>query len=193
MRLGIANLAYGQVDSALREERYDAAVRLASTAAELAAIGRDVSLREKTREANSRAHRIQQEAMEVEAAQQRLARQSDDAAAHLLIGRFYCMERNDWDSGLPHLVRGSDPDLSAIARREMAGAAQPAEQMALADAWWNLAESNREAVDPPLVKGMRNRAVYWYRRALGQLSGFAKSKAEKRIAEATASKAAKPK
>jgi hypothetical protein len=188
----IASGAYDLVDKALAEERYDAAVQLANCAADLTAMLPDNAFRKKTHEARARAHRMQQEAAEVQTAQERLAVQSDDAAAHLLIGRFFCMERDDWDSGLPHLVRGSDAELSAIARQELAGAAKTADQMALADAWWDLADHRREGPDLPLVKGMRNRAVYWYRRAMPQLSGFAQAKAQKRIAEATAITPAKP-
>ncbi len=188
----IASGAYDLVDKALAEERYDAAVQLATCAADLAATLRDTAFREKTHEARARAHRMQQEAAEVQTAQERLAVQSDDAAAHLLIGRFFCMERDDWDSGLPHLVRGSDPELAALARQELAGAAKTADQLALADAWWDLADHRREGPDLPLVKGMRNRAVYWYRRAMSQLSGFAQAKAQKRIAEATSTAPVKP-
>jgi len=191
-RQAVAIQAFELVDKALAEERYDAAVQLATSAADLAATLRDTAFREKTHEARNRAHRMQQEAADVQTAQDRLAVQSDDAAAHLLIGRFFCMERDDWDSGLPHLVRGSDAELSVIARQELAGAAKTADQLALADAWWDLADRRREGTDMPLVKGMRNRAVYWYRSAMPQLSGFAQSKAEKRIAEATAIVPAKP-
>lgn len=187
----IASLAFDLVEKALAEERYDAGVQLAATASEMAATLRDSAFREKTREAHARARRIQEEAVAVQAAQERLATQSDDAAAHLLIGRFYAMERNDWDSGLPHLLRGSDAQLSALARRELAGAPQPIDQMALADAWWDLAGIRRDT-DPILAKEMRSRAVYWYRRAVDKLDGFEKSKAKKRIAEVDSGTAAKP-
>ena len=129
----IAGQAYSLVDKALNEKHYQVAVQLSSCAADLAATMRDADLRKKTIEANARAHRMQQEAADVQAAQERLGRQSDDPAAHLLIGRFYCMERDDWDSGLPHLLHCGDTDLSALARRELAGAAKPEERLALAD------------------------------------------------------------
>jgi hypothetical protein len=190
-RQRIATAAFDQAGEALVEERYEAAVQLSSSAADLAATLRDPAFREKAFQAHLRARRMQQEAAEVQAAQERLALR-DDAAAHLLIGRFFCMERDDWDSGLPHLVRGSDADLSVLARRELAGAVQPADQVALADAWWDLADRRRDSTDAPLVKGIRNRAVYWYRRAMPQLNGFAQAKAQKRIAEATAVSPVKP-
>ena len=188
----IAGGAYDLVDKALAEERYDAAVQLATCAADLAATLPNAPFRKQAIEAHTRAIRMRQEAADVQTAQDRLAVQSDDAAAHLLIGRFFCLERDDWDSGLPHLVRGSDPELSALARQELAGAATTGDQVALADAWWDLADHRREGPDLPLVKGMRNRAVYWYRRAMPQLSGFAQAKAQKRIAEATSTAPAKP-
>ncbi len=188
----IANGAFDLVDKALIEDRYDAAVLLAASAADLAALLPDPALRKKTIEAHTRALRMRQEAAEVQAAQERLAHHSDDAAAHLLVGRYYCMEKNDWDSGLPHLIRGGDAELTAIAQLELAGAAKPTEQVTLADAWWDLADRRRDSSDAPLAKGMRTRAVYWYRRAMPQLSGFGQSKAQKRIAEATATTPAKP-
>lgn len=185
LRKLIAGGAFDLVEKALTDERYDAAVQLAATASELAALLPDKAFRAKAIEAHARARRMQQEAAEVQTAQERLARHSDDAAAHLLIGRFFCLERNDWDSGLPHLVRGSDAELGAIANRELAGAPKPEDQLALADAWWELAEQRHDPLDAPWVKGMRNRAAYWYRRALPQLSGFAQAKAQKRISDAS--------
>ena len=181
----------GLVDKALAEERYDAAVQLATSAADLAATLRDTTFPRERREAQARGrHRMQQEAAEVQSAQERLARQSDDAAAHLLIGRFFCMERDDWDSGLPHLISGSDADLSCVigARRRSwpARCSKPLDQVALADAWWDLADRRHDGIDSVMAKGMRNRAAYWYRRAMPQLSGFAQTKAQKRIAEAAA-------
>ena len=77
-----------------------------------------------------------------------------------------------------------------LAAAETADPTESAEQAKLADQWWDLAEkkaadkSEVAKTDEWTVKPIRARAVYWYRRALPNLSGLALAKAQKRIDEA---------
>lgn len=190
-RLIVANDAYALVDQALSQQRYDVAVELAATSAEMAATLRDSAFRQKIFEAHARALRMQKESGEVQAAQARLAIDPNDPKANLIVGRFLCLERDDWDGGLPHLARSSDADLSDQAQRDLSGAAQAPDQEAIADAWWDLAD--RRSSDTQLAKAMRTRAVFWYQRVRPDLTGFDASKADKRIGEVQGIKDAAPK
>ena len=42
-----------------------------------------------------------------------------DTAAHLALGRYFCLVKGDWEAGLPHLAQGDDPDLKALAEEDL--------------------------------------------------------------------------
>ncbi len=104
----------------------------------------------------------------------------DDPAANLTVGRYYCLMRGEWDKGLPLLAKGSDPELKQLAESELRRPTIAADQLALADGWWQLGEE-----DLTRQKVLRLRAVYWYQQALPQLpQSLWKVKAEMRVQQA---------
>ncbi len=113
-------------------------------------------------------------------AEAKLNSDPNDAKANLVLGRHYCLFGNDWKNGLPYLVKGSDANLQRLAKRELASPKDPNEQVQLADAWWELAQSyNGDEKDSLLL-----RAGYWYDEARGRLtSGLVRLKADKRVEE----------
>ena len=106
-----------------------------------------------------------------------LSRSPDDPAANLWLGRQECLARGNWEEGLPFLVKGGDAALRELAARDLA---RPDDPVALGDAWWGFAEKESLAAKVHA----RKRAAFWYRSALDRLSGLAKARVEKRIAEA---------
>ncbi len=102
---------------------------------------------------------------------------NDDPAANLAVGRYYCLVRNEWPQGLPLLAKGSDSRLKQLAAAELRLPTIAADQLELADGWWQLG-----AEDSTYQKVLRLRAVYWYQRAVKQLpQGLWKVKAEMRL------------
>jgi hypothetical protein len=83
------------------------------------------------------------------------------------------------------LAKGSDATLKKLASDELASPADPVTQLALADAWWNLADSSPPAARPQI----HLRASKWYGAAAPSLTGLTKLKAEQR-GEAYASQTA---
>ena len=77
------------------------------------------------------------------------------------------------------LALGKDPALKAVALVELEGAKTAQAQVELADQWRDLAETQPDAVKKP----MRERALFWYRKSLFDLTGLMKSKAEMCIKE----------
>ena len=73
-------------------------------------------------------------------AMKRLAADPADADANLAVGRWHCFIKGNWETGLPLLAKGKDPDLSAVAKQDLAAPKDPKAQMNLGDAWWTLAE-----------------------------------------------------
>jgi hypothetical protein len=109
-----------------------------------------------------------------------LASNPSDAAASLLVGKYYCFYKSDWAIGLPHLARGSDPKLKTLAAKELANPQGADDQIALSDAWWAASESAPGSTRA--VIGLH--AAEWYRKALPQSSGLTRTRIEKRLADA---------
>lgn len=107
----------------------------------------------------------------------RLEANPADTEAKTAAGRYYCFILGDWKTGLPLLAAGQDSTLAGAASRDVTSSEDPVEQAAIGDGWWDLAETVPEIESP----AVQERATYWYRRAVPQLSGFTKTKVEKRL------------
>ena len=106
-----------------------------------------------------------------------LGKNPTDPAANLAAGRHLCFAKGDWDRGLPMLVLGNNAELKAVATKDLAGANSAVGRAVLGDDWWALAEKELG----PERDTLRVRAGFWYRQALGDLTGLARLKVQKRI------------
>ena len=79
------------------------------------------------------------------------------------------------------LVLGNNPTLQAMATKDRKGATSPDDQVDLGDAWWDLGEKASGSVR----QRIRQRADYWYEKALPGLTGLVKDMVKKRIQDAT--------
>ncbi len=104
----------------------------------------------------------------------------ENADANLAVGQWHCFAKGDWEKGLPCLAKGSREDLAALAKQELAKPADAKDQVAVADAWWALAEKDHGDFKPKF----RARAASWYERAAPSLSGLEKTRVAKQIAAA---------
>ena len=107
-----------------------------------------------------------------------LAKNPADPDANLEAGRYYCLLRGEWHEGMAMLALGSDPELSALAGNELRRPTDSAEQMALADGWWDLSEK----ATGPARQNLRILAAARYKELLPSLAGLVKTKAERRLA-----------
>jgi formylglycine-generating enzyme required for sulfatase activity len=113
-------------------------------------------------------------------ARAKLEEQPTDPEANLAVGRYLCLSKGDWEKGIPMLALGSDPALKALAVRELEKTESPNAQVALADAWWDLAQGKTG----PERESLLLRAGYWYQEAEASLtSELAKVKIRKRLEE----------
>ncbi len=117
---------------------------------------------------------------QVQAAKDRLKANPDDGDANLSVGRFTCLTLGKWVSGIPFLAKGSDAALKTLALRDQNGPKEPADQVALADGWWDQSEKEGGSAKEHL----RTRAAYWYQEAISTLSGLVRTKVEKRLKDA---------
>jgi len=102
-----------------------------------------------------------------QAAAAKLSAGADDPRANLEVGRFYALAKGDWDQGLTRLAKGDDERLKEPAGQLVAEPTNVAAQLALADAWWELAEGEREAGSKLLMQAAARR---WYEKALPHLA-----------------------
>ncbi|QDV47248.1 hypothetical protein Enr13x_71570 [Stieleria neptunia] len=89
----------------------------------------------------------------------------DDVAAGAAFGSFLCFIKGDWKTGLPLVAEGKGGDLVEVARMDLRGASRTTDQIAIADAWWELSRRGSGAYR----QGAEDRAVMWYSQALGRL------------------------
>ncbi len=105
-----------------------------------------------------------------------------DLDANLKAGQWMCFVKGQWDQGLPMLAKGSSQTLAELARQDLAAPGDPKQQVALADAWWNLGEKESSA-NKTAIEG---RARHWYQQAVDKTSGLDKARIQKRLQEETA-------
>jgi WD40 repeat protein len=92
---------------------------------------------------------------------------ADDPAHNLAMGKFYALQRGDWERGLPLLRKGSDPKLKALAERDWTIKGDSKAMETLADDYAALGK--RESGRAKTNLGWR--ACYWYEGALVHRSG----------------------
>jgi hypothetical protein len=174
-------LAYLEAsDRAISTNELKAAADFASSAENAVRKGQDVPLLANVQARAKRIKDLAGHATKVSEAQKVLAINPDDAEASLTVGRFCCLQKGDWKTGIPFLAKCSDKLLKALAEKELVEPKSPDIMMELAEEWFN-------ASDKASMRGDRSaclrRARHWYKKASSELTGFTKTKADIRISE----------
>ena len=169
------------IDNALDERRFDLADSLSAVVCQACQCSAGRPFRGEARERRREVVAIQGRGQAVQTARVTLQSNPNDETANTIVGRWHCLVCDEWDQGLPYLAKGSEPELRALAERELKGEPEDAKaQVALADAWWDYAK----APDREDASAWLGHSAYWYERAHPGLSSpLVKAKAEKRLAE----------
>lgn len=157
----------------------DAAAKASSVATTASHRARDADAVARAKLLARRISQAKAEEKQYQAASRTLDRNPDDPRANLVAGRHLCFSLGDWAAGAPLLARSSEPQLKALATRELAKPADPDAMVALGDAWWELPD-NRGGVTQAQA---RQRAAYWYAKALPDLKGLKRIPVEARVVE----------
>jgi beta-lactamase regulating signal transducer with metallopeptidase domain len=125
---------------------------------------------------------MHQESVRAKSAEEKRAKNPDDAEANLAIGRFQCLVRMNWKQGLADLLKGSNPAFRAAAANDLSTPTHYDKQVAAGDLWWDLAEKEQNGAQLAL----RRRAAYWYTQAVADstFGGLQRVLTEKRLAQA---------
>lgn len=114
--------------------------------------------------ARQRAKLVAAELDQVRKAANALRNAPDDQGANNTLGVFLALTRQDWENGLPHLARGSDPGLVGAAKADLNTPTDVKGRFEVGDAWFRLAVS---AKDSRYKRSMLGRARTWYQRITG--------------------------
>jgi hypothetical protein len=164
------------LDQAQAEKRYDVAMRLAAAVKAACQSSRD--FRKETNERYLAVQAMYKQWEVMQQAKAALEKDPADADANLVLGRWYCFQEDDWERGLPYLAKGSDPGLKAVAALEIASPTDAEQQLAVANAWWDLAAKAGGDDKTPLLR----RAGRWYGETKGKLtSTIAAAENEQRL------------
>jgi WD40 repeat protein len=169
------------IDRVLADEKFDLADELLTQAETAARRTQSTPLVTLVQARRKEIPDYRKDAAAAAAALEALKKDPNDAEANLIAGKYLCFRKGDWEKGLPLLAKGSDAALAALARKDLAAAADASAQVPAADGWWDRAEAEKGWEKKP----EQQRAAYWYKQALPGLQGIAQAKAETRLKQAT--------
>jgi len=172
-------IAMQLADQAVADDDYENAGRFLRLAVVVAHKSKDLSLKRDLNIRSRELNRLRVRFGVIKKSLDLLAENPNDAEANLTVGKWYCYSKNNWRKGLPFLAAGSDESLAELAKQDLAAPTDPAEQMSLADRWWEIAEKEG-AMERRAIQA---RAASWYQQARPKLSGLNKAKVEKRLEE----------
>lgn len=169
--------ASGIIDQAIAADNYDLATRMVAVALAAARRSGDKRLTYSVVERKDEIASAKLAFLQVAHLVDALAADPADAVANRAVGEYYCFVKGQWEDGLRMLSRGADLRLARLAERDLKGAENAREMLALADGWWEASHATSKH-----HRAMRNRAAYWYQQALPDLSAsLERVKAEIRI------------
>jgi hypothetical protein len=163
------------LDDLVAADRYDLTALVLPKAEQLAKVAKDETVPGRTR----RIVALQKEWPAKDAAT--LASKPDDPGANLSVGRFLCFTKGDWIQGLPHLARGPDGALKALAQIELEPDKKLDAQIRLCDGWLKVAEGERSNL--MRLEIIVGRAAEWFEAVGPQLGVSDRGKFEKRLAD----------
>ncbi len=175
----VADAYLDLAEHAVERDDLDGAVAIVSKADSAARVTRDRAFIADVQTRAKEYAALRDEMRPVRAAIKRLEEKPDDPSANLSVGLYRCFRRNDWERGLPMLARGSDESLATVARKELEGADAPAQEIALGEAWKDLAGKKSGSTKEQYL----TRALYWFEKALAGVAGLERLKVETQVEE----------
>ncbi len=180
---GVADCCLLLLSEAVDADRLDVSPRLIASAKVCAAKLKDRRLGGRISERAKEVEQLRKPWDQFRTAANVLRRNPDDSAGNLAVGRYFSISKGSWDRGLPFLAHGTEGTLRTLAERELTETRKLADQLQLANDWWDAAADEK----PSAKLAMQQHAADWYRKCLGGLTGIEKLRAEQRIAEAVKS------
>jgi hypothetical protein len=156
------------VDEAEAANDYDEALKLTGLAQKAAGKSADIFLGNLVSQHKARLERLRKDYAKIVEAVGTLAAKPADPEANLIVGRFQCLVKEDWERGLPLLVQGAEAELAELARKEIESPEDTTARVALGQAWLTFADKQNDAA---LKTAGQRRGRYWLRAVLPSVTG----------------------
>lgn len=160
------------VNEALAADEYEALTKLLKVGNSTAKIAKSVPLISAMQARTKDAETLKVEYEKAKAILDKLKENPDDPGANLAAGKYYSMQKGNWEKGLPLLAKGDDAALKDLATRDLAKPAETAFQIELGEAWLKVPKPESELAQ----KNLRWRARYWFEQALADATGDTRTK-----------------
>lgn len=173
----VLKVGFVVLDQLVAADRYDDATQIAGQLRNPAIKAGDASMAERVNSYTRHIASMRTQYRRLQGHLQTLVTHPDDPAALETVGRFYALVKGDWERGLPMLAGGNDQAMASLAKRDLSNPEDADAMLALADAYWKLANANAST---EAGVNFRNRAGHWYRAVLPKLEGIARQAAARR-------------
>ncbi len=181
----LSALCLESIEEALLEEQFDGAADLLKSASTVQTKSKDgtAKQRENLKQLQERVSHRKKQFEDMQAAQEVLSKSDSDADAHEKVGRYLCLARDDWNSGLAHLAAGADSKLKQAAMADISSPPEAAKQTEVGDGWYDAAKTAKPADRSAFL----SRAKHWYEQAAPNATGLTKLRVEARLKEISGS------
>jgi len=155
----IVDEALAQIELAADQDRFSDASALLAATGDVVRRASNEKLKASVMAARLKFASREKEWKEFEAAKLRV--ESGNPGANFTVGRWYAVQKQDWQTALPFLERGNDAKWKAAATLELAAPTEAAEQVAIGNAWFEIGEKAAGTTKTMLMR----HAGDWYERA----------------------------
>jgi hypothetical protein len=170
------------VERAVALDQYDLALGVLARAEAAARGAQNPSLLALVQTRSRDLGELRKDYQRAKGAEKTLSEKPDDGASHLVLGKFYGFAKREWERGVPHLIKGNDPALRAVAEKDLGGPADPLAMISAGDGWWDWAEKQANQ----FRARAQERALGWYEQAWSQAGAANKARLRNRFRQALA-------
>ena len=116
-----------------------------------------------------------------EQAMTKLEEDPENVQMNLLAGKYLCFVKGQWQDGMMRMAKSNETWLAQVVELELKTAADQRRRVAVGDAWWSAATTNKE--NEFVYQGCLMRAGSWYKSAAEKesLTGLTKLKVQQRL------------
>lgn len=157
-RLAVAQSYVDIIESLMNDDKFDAVSKLLSPA-ETAVQRCDPKFATPLAQQLKDVRELQTESAKVKKALEALAKNASDPNANSIIGKFYCVSKNQWERGLPLLNVGDDANYKEAAATELSVTGTPESLISCADLWWSIA-GKEKSKGPQLRLQYHAKSIY---------------------------------
>jgi len=106
-----------------------------------------------------------------------------DEEGNLMVGKYWCVHRDDWNKGFQFLLHSNDDRFEYLAETELTSPIDPRIQFKIAEGWWEIGTSSPPGAERNKFLG---RAAQWYKKADSNMTdSIEKVTAQQRLQEFT--------